>query len=67
MSLERVSLQGILVVAMVFSIYLGIQIDYRHWTWVIFLIVVPVALATLLATIQVRRNAKQRGAEEEVK
>jgi hypothetical protein len=51
----------------VFSIYLGIQIDYRHWTWIIFLILLPVALATLLA-IQMRRSARQqRGAQEEAK
>jgi MFS family permease len=67
MSLQRVSLQGIVVAMIVFSIYLGIQIDYRHWTWIIFLILLPVALATLLA-IQVRRSARQqRGAQEEAK
>lgn len=67
MSLQRVSLRGIVVAMIAFSIYLGIQIDYRHWTWIIFLILLPVALATLLA-IQVRRSARQqRGAQEEAK
>lgn len=67
MSLQRVSLRGIVVAMIAFSIYLGIQIDYRHWTWIIFLILLPVALATLLA-IQMRRSARQqRGAQEEAK
>ena len=41
------------------SIYIGIEIDYRHWSWVLFLVVVPgVALAPSVVAWQ---QARVRG------
>jgi len=31
------------------SMYIGIEIDYRHWSWILFLILVPVAVLAFLA------------------
>ena len=40
----------------VFSIYIGIEIDYRHPTWVLFLILIPTTLGILL--ILTRRKGR---------
>jgi hypothetical protein len=32
-----------------FSVYVGLEIDYRHWTWIVFLVVIPAAGAIALA------------------
>jgi hypothetical protein len=45
-------LGGLTVIAA--SMYIGIQIDYRHWSWGLFLIVVPVAVLAFLALPYVR-------------
>lgn len=42
----RLRLIGLALIA--FSIYIGLEIDYRHWTWIVFLILLPAALAALL-------------------
>lgn len=43
------------------SVYVGLEIDYRHWTWVAFLLLVPAALVTVL----VLTRDRPRGAERE--
>ncbi len=30
------------------SIYIGMEIDYRHWTWFVFLVLVPAAVVAVL-------------------
>ena len=43
---NRLRLIGVAIIA--FSIYIGLEIDYRHWTWLVFLIFLPAALVALL-------------------
>ena len=43
---NRLRLIGLALTA--FSIYVGLEIDYRHWTWIVFLILLPAALVALL-------------------
>jgi hypothetical protein len=48
------------------SMYIGIQIDYRHWSWGLFLIVVPVAVLAFLALPYVRaRVGRSRAARRQ--
>ena len=50
-----------IAVLFVVSIYVGLEIDYRHWTWVVFLVILPLALAVILA-LSFRKNAPTKGA-----
>ncbi len=46
---------------MAISIYIGIEIDYRHWSWVVFLILVPAAvLARLVLPLRRARAGGSR-------
>lgn len=50
----RLSVIGLAVIA--FSVYVGLEIDYRHWSWVIFLLVLPIALVALLVWFNMRQG-----------
>ncbi|MEJ2153588.1 MAG: TIR domain-containing protein [Gemmatimonadota bacterium] len=38
------------------SIYVGVQIDYRHWSWIVFLVVLPATALAFLMWPTVRSN-----------
>ena len=43
---------GLMLIAA--SVYIGLEIDYRHWTWIVFLVLVPLVVASLFA-VRMRR------------
>jgi hypothetical protein len=55
----RLWLFGIASIA--FSIYIGVEIDYRHWTWIVFLILVPSGVAAVLILLARRKTRRSDG------
>jgi hypothetical protein len=45
--------------AILASIYVGLEIDYRHWSWIVFLILVPLALAAAMIFLHVRKTGSR--------
>lgn len=43
----RVGLNTLAVAVIALSIYIGVEIDYRHWSWVLFLVLVPAGTVAL--------------------
>ena len=66
MSLQNLSLNGVVLALIALSVYIGVQIDYRHWTWIVFLVVLPATLAVLLM-LHVRRGARQQRQAQDTK
>jgi uncharacterized protein (DUF983 family) len=49
----RLTIVGLAVI--VFSVYIGLEIDYRHWSWLIFLVVLPVGLMALIVSLNMKQ------------
>jgi TIR domain len=46
------------LVVMAFSIYIGVEIDFRHWSWIVFLILLPASVLAFLALPLRRKGVK---------
>ena len=57
----RLWLSGFVPIAA--SIYIGLEIDRRHWTWVVFLIVVPAAVLSVLIALTRRKLSRSDDAD----
>lgn len=45
------------------SVYIGVEIDFRHWTWIVFLVLVP---TVIVGALLVTRDRKADSATEAV-
>jgi hypothetical protein len=51
-----------------FSIYIGLEIDYRHWTWIVFLVIIPAVIGVvLIVTARSRARASTSPQREDAR